>query len=338
MREAMFIKKNADKWQEYQHVPTNDPDEQSNRFIDLLDDLSYSKTFYPYSKATQWINGIAASIYQKIYQNKKEKYSRIGLFWKRELPMAMYNNRKILYSTFFICIICVLLAVWSSMQNYNFVKGFLGEDMVERTQEHIRSGDPFGYYNSEDKFSMFAVIMFNNILVAFISYVGGITFGIVTLWQLFRTCLMIGTFQYMQFAEGFGWQSVLVIWIHGTIEIFSFVLSSMAGFIIAKGIMFPATYKRIDSFRMHMKDSIKIIIALVPFFIVAAFLESYITYLSSNRFNKENDISLPIWASVFILIASFSFMVWYFIIYPKKVNKKYGQDLSVQNLQLMYAD
>ena len=86
MREALFIKINAGKWQEHQHQQTDDPDEQAERFITILDDLAYSKTFYPQSKVTKWINGIAAATYQKIYQNKKEKYSRLATFWKQNCP------------------------------------------------------------------------------------------------------------------------------------------------------------------------------------------------------------------------------------------------------------
>ena len=73
MREARFIKKNVDKWNKYQQEETTSPDEMADRFMTLLDDLSYAKTFYPKSKVTRWINGIAGSIYQSIYQNKKQK-------------------------------------------------------------------------------------------------------------------------------------------------------------------------------------------------------------------------------------------------------------------------
>ena len=45
MREALFIKKNAQKWQEYEHFETDDPDEMANRFTTLVDDLAYAKTF-----------------------------------------------------------------------------------------------------------------------------------------------------------------------------------------------------------------------------------------------------------------------------------------------------
>ena len=71
MREAMFIKKNVEKWNSYQQTEAANPDETAERFTILIDDLSYAKTFYPKSKVTAWINGLAAGMYQQIYQNKK---------------------------------------------------------------------------------------------------------------------------------------------------------------------------------------------------------------------------------------------------------------------------
>ena len=335
MREALFIKRNAEKWQEYQEQPTNDPDEQAERFITLLDDLSYSKTFYPQSKATRWINSIAALTYQKIYQNKKEKYSRLGSFWRTELPLVMYKHRKVLYFTFGVFLLFVILAVWSSINDNKFIAGFLGQDYVDRTEEGIRNGDPFGYYRDEDKFSMFTSLVFHNVLVAFISFVGGISFGLVTTWHLFQNSLMLGTFQYMHFAKGIGWESILVIWIHGVIEIPSFILASMSGYIVAKGLLFKGTYTWKTSFMNSMKDAIKVIIALVPMFFIAGFFESHVTYLSSNNFDTTQNYSLPVWASFIILLMGISFMVWYFVIYPIKVGKKHQAVIADPLPQLM---
>ncbi|MEO7312158.1 MAG: stage II sporulation protein M [Chitinophagaceae bacterium] len=336
MREALFIKKNADKWQEHQHQPTDDPDEQAERFITILDDLAYSKTFYPQSKVTRWINGIAAGTYQKIYQNKKEKYSRLGSFWKTELPMVMYKHRNVLYFTFGLFLLFVGLAVWSSIQDFNFMRNLM-PGLVERTEKGIEDKDPFGYYRDNDKFTMFAQITFNNILVSFIPFAGGITFGLVTTWNLFNNSMMLGVFQYMHFAQGIGWESVLVIWIHGAIEIPSFVLAAMSGYIVAKGLLFKGTFSWKDSLMRSMKDAIKLIIALIPLFCIAGFFESNVTYLSSNAFDNTANTSLPVWASILILVSSLSFMVWYFAIYPLKVAKTQAALMADALPQLMTA-
>lgn len=316
MREAMFIKKNAEKWKEYQQLQTGNPDETAERFITLVDDLSYAKTFYPRSKVTHWINGIAASIYQSIYRNRKEKYSRIFQFWKYELPLLFRRYHGIFLCTTLFFIIAIIIGVYSSMHNEAFSRSILGDGYVDMTEDNIAKGDPFGVYKSDNPFNMFIRIAFNNIGVAFRAFVGGFTMGLFTIYILWFNGVMLGTFQQLFFAKGLGIKSILVIWIHGTLEISSIVIAATAGLILAYGVLFPGTYSRMVSFRRCARDAAKILICLVPLFILAAFFESYVTHLMSQTYDKANNNGLPVWASVLILSASLVFIIWYFVIWP----------------------
>ena len=322
MREALFIKKNAQKWNEYQYLQTEDPDQMADRFITLLDDLSYAKTFYPHSKVTQWINSLAVSIYQTVYQNKKQRFSRLLTFWQYELPLMFRKYHTLFLYTFLLFILLCSIAVLSSMKDDGFVTGILGENYVAMTEENIEKGDPFGVYSDESRFSMWVRIAFNNIKVGFIMVVSGITFGLGTLYFYVQNSIMVGSFQYMFFAKGLGWQSVLVIWIHGTLEISGMIIEACAGFIIARSILFPGTYARWISFKRGVKDAMKICVSLVPITILAAFLESYITRLSSNAFDKSTNTSLSVPASISILAVSLFFILWYFVIYPIRLERK----------------
>ncbi len=322
MREAMFIKKNAEKWNKYQHSPTDNPDETAERFVNLIDDLSYAKTFYPKSKVTRWINGIAAGIYQSIYKNKKEKYSRIFQFWKFELPLLFKRHHRIFLFTTVLFSLFVAIGVFSSINNPEFVRGVLSDDYVNMTEANIENGDPFGVYKDGNPFTMFVRIGANNIYVAFRAFVGGFTLGLVTLVIMWSNGIMLGAFQYMFFAKGLGMPSILVIWIHGTLEIWSIVIAATAGFILASGIIFPGTYSRMVSFKRNAKDAAKVLICLVPIFIVAAFFESYVTHLMSQTYDGENNRGLPVWVSVIILSVSFSFIIWYFVILPIRLHRK----------------
>ena len=318
----MFIKKNADKWNKYQHSPTDNPDETAERFVNLIDDLSYAKTFYPRSKVTRWVNGIAAGIYQSIYQNKKEKYSRIFQFWKFELPLLFKRYHRIFLFTTVVFALFVAIGVFSSMNNPEFVRGVLGDEYVDMTEQNIDKGDPFGVYKDGNPFSMFVWIGYNNIGVAFKAFIGGFTLGLFTIMIMWGNGIMLGAFQYMFFAKGLGIKSVMVIWIHGTLEISAIVIAATAGFILASGILFPGTYSRMVSFKRNAKDAAKVLISLVPVFIVAAFFESYVTHLMSQTYDKANNTGLPVWASVGILAISSAFIIWYFIILPIRLHKK----------------
>ena len=325
MREALFIKKNAKKWQEYEHQKTDDPDETANRFTSLVDDLAYAKTFYPQSKVTRLINGLAVSIYQTIYQNKKEKYSRLISFWKYELPMTIRKNHKVFLFSFVVFTVCCLMGVLSSMRDFDFVRGVLGDNYVSMTEENILSGDPFGVYKgtgSNGYFTSFIWLFFHNVQIDFLMFISGLLLGVFTLHLLFQNSVMLGCFQYLFFSRGLGMKSVMVIWIHGTLEISAMIISATAGFIIAKGILFPGSYQRIVSFRRAAKEAIKIMIIFVPMTLGAAFLESYVTHLMSETFDKDGKGGMPVWASALILAISLGFVIWYFIIYPIRLERK----------------
>ncbi len=204
MREARFIKKNVDKWNQYQHEESKDPDEMADRFITLLDDLSYAKTFYPQSKVTRWINGIAAGIYQSIYQNKKQKYSRVLLFWKYELPLLFRRYHKTFLFTLILFVVFVTIGVVSSSTDPNYAPDFFNHKVqpgyYDETIARIQKGDPFGVYKDANPFSMFVHIAYNNISVAFKSVVFGVLFGIGTIFLMWSNGLMLGCFQYLFFS------------------------------------------------------------------------------------------------------------------------------------------
>jgi hypothetical protein len=101
------------------------------------------------------------------------------------------------------------------------------------------------------------------------------------------------------------------------------VIACTAGFILSSGILFPGTYSRLESFKRNGKDAAKVLISLVPIFIVAAFFESYVTHLMSETYTDgEHTGGLPEWASILILTVSLSFIIWYFVILPIRLHKK----------------
>ena len=284
----------------------------AGQFTELVNDLGYSKTFYPHSKVTQYLNGLASRIYLGIYRNKKEEASRITRFWKTELPLVVRKyHREISYS-FLIFILFGLLAAFSAAHDETFVRGVMGDRYIDMTEDNIARGDPFGVYKSEEPLNMFTWIAVHNIKIAFTVFVAGLFFSIGSVWQLFQNGVMLGAFQYYFFAKGLGWQSILVIWIHGTLEISSIIIAGGAGLVLGNSLLFPGTHKRLHSLRRGAKDGLKLMIGLVPVFVVAAFLEGFVT-----RYSK-----MPVWLSGSILLASLSFIIWYFIIYPIRLEKK----------------
>jgi uncharacterized membrane protein SpoIIM required for sporulation len=311
MREPLFVKQNAAKWSSFEQSPTDDPDELAERFIQITDDLAYAKTFYPKSKTTAYLNGLAAGLHQSIYKNKSEKSNRFLTFWKYELPILFKTyQRPLLYSFIFFIIFCFIGAL-SAKYDENFVRLILGDGYVDMTNANIAKGDPFGVYKQGGETLMFLAIAANNIYVSLVTFVSGVIFSVGSIYFLFRNGLMLGSFQYYFFSKGLGLKSILVVWIHGTLEISAIMIAGAAGIILGNSLLFPKTYTRMVSLKRGAKDGMKVAIGIVPILIVAAFFEGFVT----------RHTEMPLWLSVTILTSSLLFIIWYVIIYPNKIYK-----------------
>jgi uncharacterized membrane protein SpoIIM required for sporulation len=209
-------------------------------------------------------------------------------------------------------LISCAIGALSAKYDDTFVRLIMGDGYVNMTNENIAKGDPFGVYKQQNEFMMFFQIGTNNIFVALYTFVLGIIFSFGSIVSLFRNGIMLGSFQYFFFSKGLGFQSVMVIWIHGTLEISAIVLAGAAGLILGNSLLFPKTYTRMASVLKGAKDGLKIVIGLIPIFIVAAFFESFVT----------RHTEMPVWLSMFILLSSAAFIIWYVFIYPIKIYNK----------------
>ncbi|GAC1450446.1 MAG: stage II sporulation protein M [Chitinophagaceae bacterium] len=333
MREAQFLKQNAEKWKQYETEVNHfdNPDTSADRFIELTDDLAYARTFYPRGTTAGYLNGITSLFHQKIYKNKKEKSSRVASFWQYELLYLFRQYQwQLLYAFLFFIVFCFAGAL-SARYDDSFLRLILGDGYVNMTNENIEKGDPFGVYRHEGSFTMFLQIGLNNIRVAFAAFVLGITFSIGTVFLLAQNGIMTGAFLQFFIAKHMGRQAVLAIFIHGTIELSVIVIAGSAGLILGNGLLFPKTYSRGYSVRKAGRDGMKIVFGLVPFFLLAAFLESYVT---------RHYLQMATWSKLAILVSSISLITWYFIIYPVQLHKRMAAAAqndaapAAQNLQL----
>ncbi|RYZ99800.1 MAG: stage II sporulation protein M [Sphingobacteriaceae bacterium] len=312
MREALFIKQNSERWKTYEKGKKDNPDELAESFISITDDLAYAKTFYPRSNTTKYLNGLASGFHQSIYKNKKEKTNRFVTFWQYELPLIFFKYRRQLLYAFTFFMVFALMGVLSARYDSSFLRLVLGDDYVNQTNSNIAKGDPFAVYKQSGEVIMFLAIAANNIYVELRLFVMGIFFSVGSVFGLFQNGIMLGSFQYYFFSRGLGIQSILVIWIHGTLEISAIIIAGASGIILGNSLLFPKTYNRLVSLKMGAKDGIKIAVGIVPVFLAAAFLEGFVT----------RHTEMPVWLSITILAASLTFIIWYVVIYPALLNRK----------------
>ncbi len=318
MRESAFVQRNKEKWQRLEQVLSNgdrdlSADESCTLYIELTDDLSYARTFFPGAEVTRYLNELAVGMHQHVHRSQKTTSGRFITFWTHELPLLMARHRKEMLISAAVFFTACLIGALSAHYDDTFTRLIMGDGYVEMTLENIRKGRPMDVYGGEHEMDMFFGITLNNILVSISAFAAGVMFSYGTWLALMYNGVMLGCFQYFMHQQGVLEESVLSIWIHGTIEISSIVIAGGAGIVMGNGLLFPGTYTRLAGFMRGAKNGLKIVIGLVPCFILAGFLESFITRLSPRMYTA---------ASASIILASLAFIIGYFIIYPYHVERR----------------
>ena len=315
MRESAFVNQNKAQWEEFERVVKNQyaapPDKLAELFIQITDDLSFSRTQYPESRTTQYLNSLASKIHGEIYKNKKEEKNRFILFWKEELPAVMYGVQKQLLYAFIIFAIAGIMGAVSTAHDDTFVRLILGDGYVNMTLENIKNGNPTKVYSSGSEMNMFFMITLNNIMVSLKVFVFGIFFSLGTGLFLFYNALMVGTFMMFFYNESQLSQALPVILLHGTIELSSIVIAAAAGFVMGNSILFPGTYSRLTSFKMGATKGLKIVTGLIPFFVMAGFIESFVTRYAFMHWSIK---------AVIIVLSAF-LIIYYFVLYPIQLKR-----------------
>ena len=309
MKETRFISQNKEKWRESETLlakERKDPGKLSELFVQVVDDLSYSRTYYRNRSVRVYLNKIAREYFSIIYSHKKEHKRRFQLFWIDEMPQIIIHCRKQLLVSLITFLFAIAIGVTSSVKDQNFASVILGPGYVEMTKENISNGDPMAVYKKGHQVDMFLGITFNNLMVAFRTYVFGVFFAIGSLAILLYNGIMVGCFQFFFIERGLFVESALSIWLHGTLEISSIVIAGGAGLTLGSGLIFPGTYSRLQSFQISAIRSLKLMLGLAPIFVVAALIESFLT-----RYTE-----VPDFVRLFLILLSAAFVIGYFIVYP----------------------
>lgn len=320
MNEIQFLQKNIKKWEAFESLlnqtDKQSPDQVSDLFIQLTDDLAYSRSYFPETSTTDYLNELTRKAHRYLYQSPPTKKSRLSEFWGYEFPLLVYKERKTMLVSFAIFCISALIGIISEQYDNGFSRIILGDSYINMTLSNISDGDPLAVYKQANQVNMFLGITLNNIRVAFFAFAMGLLTPVGVGFILLKNGVMLGTFQSFLAGKGFLLESVATIWIHGTLEIFAIIIAGGAGLIIGNSILFPGSFSRIEAFKRGARKGAMIVLGLVPVFIVAGFLEGFIT-----RYTHA-----PYVVRFLIILLSLAGILLYFYFYPKHLIKKQSYD------------
>ena len=318
LRETTFISRNVEGWRRLERElarPQPDPDVLHELYEGVSADLSYARTHYPNRSVRAYLNTAATRLTLSLYRNRRAGVG-VARFFAVTVPAEIYRQRVPLLIALAIFLLGFAVGWGSGLVDPAFAERILGAEYVEMTETNIAEADPMRVYKEGSRLGGALGIAGNNLWVSMLCFVTGLFAGVGTLFVLLRNAIMVGTFQQFFFARGVGWESVLGIWTHGTIEISCIVVAAGAGFVLARGLLFPGTLSRGRAFQLAGLSGLRIMAGIAPLIVLAGVIEGFLTRLT--------DIPTPL--RVLFLLLNAAFVLYYFVLRPRAVGRHESRD------------
>ncbi len=313
MREAVFIRRNLEKWRQIEiGFYAASPDQTVEAYNEVTSDLAFAQTHFPDSPITQYLNDLALGLHHNLYRNNSHSWSQLKRFWTHDIPLCVYEARGALLTSLAIFVVMIIVGVISTYGDPDYTRQILGDAYVDMTLQNIENGEPMAVYGGDPQIISFLGITINNVMVAFMIFAMGIFTSFGTGYHLMTNGVMVGTFVTFFIQRGLFVESILAIMLHGTLELSAIVIAGGAGITLGNGWLFPGTYSRMKSFMLAAQRGIKVLVSTVPLFIIAGFIEGFFT-----RYTHIGDVF-----RLLVIMCSLAFVVFYYILLPIKRHKE----------------
>jgi uncharacterized membrane protein SpoIIM required for sporulation len=219
------------------------------------------------------LQALTSRSYTQIYQgSRQQEWQAVWEFVLWGFPAAVRRSR--LYIAFGTAILlgAGLLSFWVAWQDPAFMALVVPEELIVKVRDRqelwmgsIVGVEPFAASN----------IMINNIKVSFAALAGGITGGIYTTFIMLLNGISLGAIAALVGQNNLAYPFWAFVFPHGALELPAIFFAAGAGFLIARGLLFPGKYRRIDALKVYGQQAAYLIFGIVPMLIMAGTIEGF---------------------------------------------------------------
>lgn len=221
----------------------------------------------------QDLQRLTSRSYSQVYQgSRKQDWQRAIEFYKWELPEVVQNTIAYTAIATGLFLLGGLIAWWFSWRDPQFLEMVVPDHLIRtvRDDHKLWMGSILGTEPTAA-----SQIMTNNLAVTFRAAAGGMTLGLFTIFLLFMNGLLIGAVGTLVGQNNLAFPFWAFVFPHGALELPAIFFSGAAGLLIARGILFPGSYRRIDAIKVYSLKAAQLMFGVIPLLVIAGVIEGF---------------------------------------------------------------
>lgn len=239
-------------------------------------DLAAAKSRAYGADIVAYLNRLTARAYVLVYAGSaRGGWSNVARFFTTSFPREIRRAGGIILATSALFVLAWIVSYLLVSQRPTNAYALLPANEIPTIAKSLHDSN-FGFDRTFAP-AMSSMIITNNIKVAMLAFAGGMTLGILTLWEILNNGLMVGGLGALFAAHGFGTDFWATIAPHGVIELTSIQIAGAAGLLLAQAIVAPGRLRRIDALKANARRAGILMIGVAGLLVVAGLIEGFVT-------------------------------------------------------------
>jgi uncharacterized membrane protein SpoIIM required for sporulation len=217
------------------------------------------------------VNQLLARAHHIIYSGRKTNLRTLFLFLRDEYPALFQRQIGFVLASLGVSLAWGLLGAALTSARPEFMRHFVGPEMIATMERHemwthsVVSVAPMAT----------SAIMTNNLSVSFVTFAGGIVFGLGTFFNLSVNGMLLGVVGAACHQYGMSVALWSFVAPHGALELPSIVIAGAAGFRLGYAMLFPGALRWKDSVAQGGIEATRLVSGIIPLLVIAGCLEGF---------------------------------------------------------------
>jgi uncharacterized membrane protein SpoIIM required for sporulation len=217
------------------------------------------------------VNQLLARAHHIIYSGRKTNLLTLFRFMRDEYPVIFQKQIGYVIASVLISVCAGMLGVILTTVRPEFMRHFVGPEMIATMERH----EMWTHSIVSVKPMATSAIMTNNLSVSFVTFAGGILFGLLTLFSLFNNGIMLGVIGTACHQYGMSIALWSFVAAHGSLELPSILIAGAAGLRLGHAMLFPGNLRWKESIARGGIEATRLVSGIIPLLVIAGCLEGF---------------------------------------------------------------
>jgi uncharacterized membrane protein SpoIIM required for sporulation len=228
------------------------------------------------------VNHLLARAHHIIYSGRKTNLLTVFRFLRDEYPAIFQRQIGYVAASLLVSVAWGLLGAALTSARPEFMRHFVGPEMIATMERHAMWTESVVSVAPQAS----SAIMTNNLTVSFITFAGGIVFGLGTFFALFTNGMMLGVIG----ASCHHYEMSVKLWSfvapHGALELPSIIIAGAAGFRLGHAMLFPGALRWRESVARGGIEATQLVSGIIPLLVIAGCLEGFFSPSHAHNWLK----------------------------------------------------